>query len=748
MPAQVGANAALLTGIHDQLGAVESRADAQPLEPQEDAAQILAAHAVDRDRAVRHGGEPDERADFDVVRPHRAPGGLERQSAFDRERVRADALDARAQVRQEAGEVLDVRLAGGVPQGGRAAGGHRRHQRVLGRRDAGFVEENVGPGKGLRLEVVGGADGDLRAEPLEGEEMRVHAPPADHVAARRRETHSAEARQHRAGQEDRRADAGAQGGVELARLGPRGIDLHRVGPQPADLGAEMRQQGQHRLDVADVRHVVDPAGPIGEQRRRQDGKGRILVAGRVDRALQGAAASDRKGRGHGSAKLCGGLRRRQAFANVRDVNVSPVLALAGLAAIGLLATRLPPIPWRHVTSLDLVLAAGGPLVLLGVALGPGIDLINRPVLGALAPVTALAIGWIGAALGARFEWRYVRRIGRGAWLLAALSAAAAFAAVTLGAWLLGRLVPALATAWTPRLPVLLTLGAAAAASGPGAVTLVARAVGIRKRATRAFSLAAALETACGALVFTLPLALHRTQPLPGRVGLGWLAWLVLAVGSGALVAIVFLSLTRARPERADVGFVLLATLLFGAGVGYAAELSPLLVCGLATALIVSASPRRHAVRRVLAEWEPPIYAVFLVIAGAVLTLPTVWILVAVPLLAAARAAAKWAALRYGSDALRLGGISANGGLGTVAQGAAAIAMGVNFFTTYGSDGTGASSALLTTIVLGVAAAQLAAPPLMLLAVRTTAASPAAPAPLTPAAAPPELTANAPAEWPR
>jgi len=56
------ANAALLTGIHHQLGAVESGSDAQPLEPQEDAAQILAAHAVDRDRAVRHGGEPDERA--------------------------------------------------------------------------------------------------------------------------------------------------------------------------------------------------------------------------------------------------------------------------------------------------------------------------------------------------------------------------------------------------------------------------------------------------------------------------------------------------------------------------------------------------------------------------------------------------------------------------------------------------------------------------------------------------------------
>ena len=418
------------------------------------------------------------------------------------------------------------------------------------------------------------------------------------------------------------------------------------------------------------------------------------------------------------------------------MNVSPVLALAGLAAIGLLATRLPPVRWRHLTSLDLVLAAGGPLVLLGLVLGPGIDLINRPVLGALAPVAALAIGWIGAAIGARFEWRLVRRIGRGTWLLTGLSAAAAFAVVTLGAWLLGRVVPALSAAWTPRLPALLTLGAVAAASGPGAVTLVARAVGIRRSVTRAFSLAAALETACGALAFTVPLALHGPHPL---------AWLVFAVGSGALVGMVFLSLTRLRPARADVGFALLATLLFGAGVGYAAELSPLLVCALATALIVNASPRRHAVRRVLADWEHPIYAIFLVVTGALLTLPTLWILVAVPLLAAARAAAKWAAVRYGSVALHLAGLPPNIGLGTIAQGGAAIALGLNFFITYGGEGTGAGGALLTTIVLGVAAAQLAAPPLMALALRTAPPSSAAPAA---AAAAGELSANAPADWPR
>ena len=40
----------------------------------------------------------------------------------------------------------------------------------------------------------------------------------------------------------------------------------------------------------------------------------------------------------------------------------------------------------------------------------------------------------------------------------------------------------------------------------------------------------------------------------------------------------FLSVSRLRSAPADLGFALLATLLFGAGLGYAADLSPLVVC--------------------------------------------------------------------------------------------------------------------------------------------------------------------------
>jgi len=415
------------------------------------------------------------------------------------------------------------------------------------------------------------------------------------------------------------------------------------------------------------------------------------------------------------------------------VNVSPVLALAGLAVVGLLATRLPRPRWRHVKGLDLMLAGGGPLLLLGLALGPGIDLLARPTLQTIAPVTALAVGWLGAGLGARFEWRYLRRIPRAAWLPALLSATAALLVAALAAWLGTRLVPALGAAWIPRLPAILALGAIAAASGPGAVALAARAAGIGRRAARAVALAATLETACAAVALTVPLALHRPHQPAGTAALGWLAWIVLAGGSGALIGMVFLSLTRLRPARADLDLALLATLLFGAGIGYAADLSPFVVCALGAALIVNRAPLRHVVRQVLADWEPTIGALLLVIAGALLTLPTAWILLAAPLLAALRIAAKWAGARAGRLALKLPECPPDVGLATVAQGGAAIALGVNFFLMYGTRAAESGGAVLTTVVLGVALAQLAAPRLMALARRP------APTPLTQPAALPELS---------
>src|SRR5207247_1879088 len=191
--------------------------------------------------------------------------------------------------------------------------------------------------------------------------------------------------------------------------------------------------------------------------------------------------------------------------------VSPVLALGLLAVVGVLATRLPRLPPRRPRSLDVLFAAGTPLLLLGIVLGPGIELLDTAALRALSPVTALTLGWLGALLGARCERRYVTRIPRRLWLLSGLEAVAVLLVVGLAAWLLARARPALGAAWTPRLPAVLALGTVAAASGPGAVALAARTLGVRRSVARVFGLAATLATAWA----TLALAAARAGTARG-----------------------------------------------------------------------------------------------------------------------------------------------------------------------------------------------------------------------------------------
>ncbi len=392
--------------------------------------------------------------------------------------------------------------------------------------------------------------------------------------------------------------------------------------------------------------------------------------------------------------------------------MNPVLALGLLATLGLAATRLPHLTARRLPHADLLLAAGGrgggaPLVLVGLLLGPGIGLLDAAALRALAPVTALAIGWVGAVVAARCEWRLVRRLPWRVWVLALVEALAAFAAVALGAWALGRAVGALRAAWIPELPAVLTLGAIAAVSGPGAVAQVARGLGVRQSLAKALAHTTTLHTAFGALGFTLALALYHPREPEGSPVL----WLALALGSGVLVGILFLWLTRQRPAGDDVALALLGTMLLGAGVGYAADLSPFVVCAVAALVIVNRSPAsdRRRVVALLDDWEHPIQFVFLIVAGALLRLPTVWILVAVPVLAALRVAGKWAAVRFAPPRSNLG-------LATVAQGGTALALGINYYMSY--DGAvGGGGAMVTTVILGIALAAVAAPRLVALALR-------------------------------
>jgi len=408
--------------------------------------------------------------------------------------------------------------------------------------------------------------------------------------------------------------------------------------------------------------------------------------------------------------------------------VNPVLALAIVLVAGLAVTRLPRLPHPSALRLDLVVSAGLPLVILGILLGPALGILDTDVLRALAPTTALGIAWIGAVFGASLSWRYVRRIPQALWVLAAAEAAAVLAATGLAGWALTRLVPRLGAAFRPTLPTVCTLAAIAVVTGPSAVAMTARAVGIRRSVRQAFEIAAWLDTAAGALAFTLVLALYHPREPAGGLPLGWISWLGLALISGLLFGVLYLGLTHFAGDPEDRNLALLGVLLFGAGAAYAADLSPFVVCAVAAAVIVNRSPHRRAALALLRAWEHPVTAILLILAGALLTYPTAWLLVAALALVGVRAAARWGAVRYGRRPLHLEALPPDLGLAGVAQGTVAVALAMNFFILYGAA---AGGPVVTTALVGLGLNLLLAPAAMTRALR--------PPPLTTALAVAEVT---------
>jgi len=399
--------------------------------------------------------------------------------------------------------------------------------------------------------------------------------------------------------------------------------------------------------------------------------------------------------------------------------VNPVLALALVLAAGLAVTRLPLPHLRHSLSLDLGVAAGAPFVVAGLLLGPGLDVLDRATLRALAPVTALGIGWIGAAFGAQLEWRFLRHIPRRVWALAVLQATVVLVLTGLGGRLLMKAAPALAQAWRPTVPALLTIAAAAMTSGPGAVALVAKAVRVPTPLARSLGIAALLDTTFGALVFAFALGLSQPHRSFAGVALGWAHWIAVAVVASGGVGVLFLWVSRLRGETDGkaLGIDLLAVVLLGSGLGYAVDLSPFVVCAPATALIVNLSPLRRRVQALLVAWEAPVYAVFVLLVGALLDLPTWWLVPAALLIGLIGVVARWAVMRDAQGWREVAALPPHLGLAAVAQGGVPLALAASFSLIYAGSGARGGGAVLTTVLLGVALSQVIAAPLMALALR-------------------------------
>ena len=241
------------------------------------------------------------RADLPIAAPERA-------DALDPEHVRFDPLNPRAERAEEAAQVLDVRFAGRVSDHGHPGREGGDHDRVLGRHHARLVEEDVFAVQSTAAHLVTPADLDLGSQLGEGVNVRIEPPSSDHVSARRRSADGAEAREQRPREQERGADAPAEALVGAPPRDVGGMDVHLVRTGPVRLGSDVVEQLDHRLDVRDSRHVAERDRLGRQQTPGQNRQRAVLVARRLDPAVERSSALDHERLGGVSDDGCLGHR--------------------------------------------------------------------------------------------------------------------------------------------------------------------------------------------------------------------------------------------------------------------------------------------------------------------------------------------------------------------------------------------------------------------------------------------------------
>jgi len=367
--------------------------------------------------------------------------------------------------------------------------------------------------------------------------------------------------------------------------------------------------------------------------------------------------------------------------------------------------RLPKAP----IGVQVLIASGTPLVLVGALLGPITGVVTRELASQLAPVSALGLGWLGMLFGLQLDRAIVREFRGVLWRFALLQAGIAFLIAALGAAVIRLTLPGLREAWAPGEAAIFTLAAVAAISAPTGVSIAARRLKLRGPVLDLLSFSASVDGLIGVFAFTAVLAVYRPIEGPGVAELSPERWLAVSLLSGVLVGLVFLSLTRRAPTTDELTLSLLGTVLFGAGAGYALGLSPLLVTIIAGAVVANLSSHKRRVLATLSAWERPAYHILLILTGTLLTVPSAWVWAAVLLFVGWRLSAKYlggyAALRL----LRLPEVPPTVGLALVAQGGLTVAIALNYAIAYRQQAPAAVDVVLTTVVALVALNEVLSP---------------------------------------
>ncbi len=340
--------------------------------------------------------------------------------------------------------------------------------------------------------------------------------------------------------------------------------------------------------------------------------------------------------------------------------------------VGYLATH---VTFDWIAKRFLIVSAAEYLV-LGILLGPRVsNLVTAPVIDSLTPIVILALGWIGAIVGTRFELRRLLTIPSRTFRIAFAESAMTLLVVAGLEFFVLRWT--FASTDAAALNTAIVLGAMAVASSGVGVSVASRVLGARGGVVEQLELSTAVNSLVAIVTFGLLLCVLH-QPAPASRPLTATEWAVVSCALGVVGGALFHLFIGDTPQPHRLFIALVGGVVLVSGAAAYMRLSPLLAALLfGIALVNSTSNPRHLVEA-LARVEQPFYYVLLVVGGASWQPSSEAWLPAVALFVVARAASKLGGARLATRANgALGDLGLNWGRGLLGQGRVALAIGLN-----------------------------------------------------------------------
>jgi hypothetical protein len=391
--------------------------------------------------------------------------------------------------------------------------------------------------------------------------------------------------------------------------------------------------------------------------------------------------------------------------------VDPIVGTLILILVALLGARVSFSTGLVSPGPRLLFRTGMQFLVIGFILGPsGLSLVSAEAAEHLSPLLALGLGWVGFHFGLQLDRESLSHFRPRLHLVALGQAVLTFALFLGGALVLLRVLGIAA-----EIPLLLPVGAAATAAvtTPAGIAMVSSNFLVRGRVRDLLFLIGSLDALVGIAALQVTYSLYRPALAGGPAGEGSLLYPLAATALGMVLGIVFTWLTRRRPHAEELVLYVLGACAFAAGAALQWGFSPLFVAVVMGVAVANLDRDRTRVFRLLQRWEKPVYLIFLLLAGALVRIPSVWIVALAVAYAVLRALAKVLGAAAVVTAVPLGfDVPRRLGIGLIPQGGISIAMAVSGVLLYPElevRGVAAEAALFTVIVVGVMLSELAGP---------------------------------------